>query len=84
MLVFALLGFAGLLCVMLFVGVVAVTVSWDTAFRIPTAVTLVVVYAIGTAIAWRRVQALSAQSDQAFAATREELATDFALLKSKL
>jgi len=84
MLIVALLGFAGVLCVMLFVGVAALTLSWETAYRIPTAVALVVVYASGAAIAWRRLQALSALSDQAFAATREELAADLALLKSKL
>jgi hypothetical protein len=35
-------------------------------------------------IAWRKLHALSEQSAQAFAATREELAADIALFKSKL
>jgi len=84
MLVVALLGFASLLCVMLFVGALVLTFSWDTTYRIPAVLALIAVYGLGTALAWRRFQALSAFSSQAFAATREELAADLALLKGKL
>lgn len=84
MLVLVLLGFVGLLCVLLFLGVLVLAYSWDTAYRIPAVMALIVVFGLVTGIAWRRFQALSAQSSQAFAATREELAADLALLKSKL
>jgi uncharacterized membrane protein YqjE len=84
MLVLAVLGFASLLCVMLFLGVLVLAYSWDTAYRIPAVMALIIVFGLVTGIAWRRFQALSAQSSQAFAATRDELAADLALLKSKL
>jgi uncharacterized membrane protein YqjE len=84
MLVVALLGFSAVLCVMLFTGVLVVAFSWDSAYRIPAAIAVVLVYLLGIVIAWRRLQALSALGDQAFAATREELAADIALIKSKL
>jgi uncharacterized membrane protein YqjE len=84
MLVAAVFGFAALLCVMLFGGIAALALSWETAYRIPVAITLLIIYAIGTALMWRRLQTLAALGSQTFAATREELAADLALLKSKL
>ena len=84
MLVAALLGFAAVLCVMLFAGVLVIAASWDSAYRVPAAIMLISVYAVGIAVAWRRLQALSALGEQAFAATREEFAADIALIKSKL
>ncbi|MFA5939883.1 MAG: hypothetical protein WC809_11060 [Sinimarinibacterium sp.] len=82
MLVVTLLGFACLLCVLLVAGALVMSVFWDSALRIPVAMTLMAAYTLGTAIAWRRFQALSALSDRGFAATREELAADVALLRS--
>jgi uncharacterized membrane protein YqjE len=84
MLVITLLGFACLLCVMLFVGALVLAFCWETAYRVPAVMALIAVYGIGTYIAWRRLQALSALGGQAFAATREELAADIALIRSKL
>jgi len=82
--VIALLGFASLLCVMLFLGALLLAYSWETEYRILAVMALIAVFGLAAGIAWRRLQALSAQSSQAFAATREELAADLALLKSKL
>lgn len=84
MLVVAVLGFAGLLCVMLLLAALVLALSWDTQYRVPAVMALIAVFGLGTGIAWHRFQALSAQSSQSFAATREELAADLALLKSKL
>jgi uncharacterized membrane protein YqjE len=84
MLVAGLVGFAGLLCVMLFAGGLVLAFSWDTAYRIQAAIALVVAYGLITGFAWSRLKALSARGNQSFAATREELAADLALLKSKL
>ncbi len=82
MLVAVLLGFVGLLCFLLFAGMAVLAFSWDSAYRIPVAVILVAVYALGTALAWRWFKGLSARV--AFAATREELAADLALIRSTL
>ena len=84
MLLVLLLGFAGTLCVLVFVGVLVLAFSWETAYRIPASIGLILAYTIGVAVAWRRLQALSAQSGHAFAATREELAVDVAMIRSKL
>ena len=84
MLLVTLLGFAALLCAMLAAGVLLLSVSWDTAYRIPAVLALLVLYALGAGIAWRRFVALSALSSHSFAATREEFAADIALLKSTL
>ena len=45
---------------------------------------LVAAYGLIVAFAWHRLRTLSARSSQAFAATREELAADLALLKERL
>lgn len=84
MLLIMLLGFACLLCVMLFVGALVLAFTWETAYRIPAVMALIAGYGIGTIIAWHRFHALSALSGQAFAATREELAADLALIRSRL
>jgi uncharacterized membrane protein YqjE len=84
MLVGAVLGFAGLLCVILSLGALALALCWETVYRIPVAAVLVALYGLATGFAWRRLVALSALSGQSFAATRVELAADVALLRSKL
>lgn len=84
MLVTGLLAFAGLLCVMLLVGALVLAFSWNSGYRIPAAIGLVVAYGLATGFAWSRFRALSARGSQSFAATREELAADLALLRSKI
>lgn len=83
MFVITLLGFICVLCVMLFAGAMVVAFSWQTAYRLPVVAAVILVYLLGILFAWRRFQTLSAQSSQAFAATREELAADMALFRSK-
>lgn len=84
MLMFSLLGFACLLCALLFAGALVLAVSCDTGFRIPALMMLILLFALGVRHAWKRFQLLAAQGEQAFAATREEIAADIALLRSKL
>jgi uncharacterized membrane protein YqjE len=83
MLAFLLLGFACILCFMIFAGVLVLAFSWETAYRIQAIIALMTVYGIGIGVAWRRLYILSTLSDQAFAATREEFAADMALISSK-
>jgi uncharacterized membrane protein YqjE len=80
----ALLCFTGLLCLLLLAGALVLAFSWNTPYRVPAAMGLVAVYGLIAGIAWRRLRILSARSSEAFAATREELAADLALLKEKL
>ena len=80
----AALGSAFLLCVMLFAGVLVIAVSWDSVYRVAAIVAVIVVYAISAGVAWHKLQQLSAQGEHSFAATREELAADLEMLKSRL
>ncbi|MGH8106145.1 MAG: phage holin family protein [Arenimonas sp.] len=84
MLAATLAGMIFLLCTLLFVGVLVLALSWDTAYRIHAVVVMLAVYGIGIAIAWQKLKALSALGEKSFAATREEFAADMALIKSKL
>ena len=84
MLLMALLGFASVLCVMLFTGIAALALSWETAYRLPAVIALLLFYAAGMALAWYRLSALSASGSRSFAALREELSIDAALLRSRL
>ena len=79
-----LIGFACALCMMIFLGVLVLALSWDTAYRIHACIGILVVYGIAIAIVINRLKALFARSRYAFSATREELAADIALIKSKL
>jgi len=84
LLAITLLGFACLLCVLLFAGGFLLAATWDTAWRLPALAGLVLFYGAATALAWRRFQRLAALGDHAFAGLREELAADAALLRSNL
>lgn len=84
MAVAALIAFASLLCTMLMAGALALVISWDTRYRIPVAIAVVVVYGVVSLLAWQRFKTLSAQSQDAFAGTREELAADLALIRKRL
>jgi len=82
MLGIALIGFACLLCALLFAGGLVLATTWETIYRVPTFAALVILFGSGTLAAWRRFQAWAALGSQSFAASREELAADTALLKA--
>jgi uncharacterized membrane protein YqjE len=82
MLAIALLGFACLLCTLLFGGALALAATWETPYRIPTLAALVILSGSGTFAGWRTFQAHAALGNQSFAASREELAADAALLEA--
>jgi uncharacterized membrane protein YqjE len=83
MLILILAGFACGLCMLIFIGALVLACSWETPYRLHVALVVIIVYGFGLAIAWYRFQALSSLSSQAFAATREEISADIALLKSR-
>jgi uncharacterized membrane protein YqjE len=82
MLAIALLGFACLLCTLLFAGGLAIAATWDTAYRVPTLAALVILFGCCTGAAWQRFQAQLALGSQSFAASRQEFAADTAVLKA--
>jgi uncharacterized membrane protein YqjE len=79
-----LVGFACLLALLFALGVLLLSVYWDTAFRVPAIATLIALYALGAALAWRRFRAQAARGDDSFAASRTELAADLQLLRSQM
>lgn len=83
-LVAAVMGVVFLLCTLLFLGVLVMALSWDTAYRLHALVALLAVYGSVVVMAWQKLQALQLLGVQSFAATRQEMAADIALLKSKL
>lgn len=84
MLVALLLGVACLLCLMLLGGAVVLVAFWDTPYRAFALIGLLLAYSLGGLLAWARVRTLARQSHLAFAATRDELAADIALIRSRL
>jgi uncharacterized membrane protein YqjE len=84
LLIAALIVAIGVLCTLLMTGALVLAFSWDTAYRIPAAVGLVLFYAACAGFAWLRFKALSARGREAFAGTREEIAADLALIRSRL
>lgn len=84
MVVAALLCFIALLCAMILAGVVALAFAWDTPYRIPAAIAVVGVFVLVTGLALWRLRVLVARGRQSFAATREEIAADLALLRSRM
>ena len=80
----AFIALVALLCVLLTVGALVLAFSWDTPYRAAVAVGLVLVYAAVAAIAWQRFKFHTSRGSESFAATREELAADMALIRSHL
>lgn len=84
MLLLTLVVFACLLGLLLLCSTLVVALSWNTEYRTPIMLGLIVIYTLILWIAWRRLCDQAALGKQSFAASREELAADLALLKSCL
>jgi uncharacterized membrane protein YqjE len=80
----ALIAGIGVLCTLLMTGVLVLAFSWDTPYRIPAAVSLILFYAACAGFAWMRFKSLSGRGREAFAGTREEIAADVAMIRSRL
>jgi len=84
LLLVASLGIACLLCALLFIGILVLVSCWETPYCIPAVMAIIALYSLGVGIGWYRYQLLLAQGSEAFAASREELAADIALIKKNL
>jgi uncharacterized membrane protein YqjE len=84
MLALSLMGFACFLCLLISIGAFVLTLSWDTEFRIPVFLLLILCYLIALIWAGFKVIALGKQSSESFAGTRAEIAADIALIKRAL
>jgi uncharacterized membrane protein YqjE len=77
-------GFALASCALLALGALALVLAWETPWRVTVAVALPLVYGSLAALAAWRLKVDAANATPAFAATRQELAADLALLRSRL
>ncbi len=82
--IFSVVTFASFLGFLFIVSAFAIALSWDTQYRIPVFITLIIAY-FGTLVwAALRVKKLAALGAKSFAATRAEIAADISLLKNAL
>lgn len=84
MLAFTLVGFACFLCLIFFTGALTLAIVWDTPYRIPVFIFLLLCYAGGIIWSGLQLKKLAALSENSFAATRAEIAADVSLIKSVL
>lgn len=84
LLAISLLGFIFLFCTLLFVGIFAIALTWASDYRIHTIAAMLVLYTVGFGVCAYRIACLAARSSATFAATREEVAADLALIRSQL
>lgn len=83
MLLAGLFAFAFMLCLMLLFAALIMLIAWDGGYRVPALLGLIALYGAGLALACFWLKRFAARGRDAFAATREELAADIALLKSR-
>lgn len=72
----AVVGLASLICLLIALGTLLLLAVWDTPYRLPAVVALVLLYGLATLGAWRAFQAGALKSHGAFARSRENLAAD--------
>lgn len=80
----SLLGFACFLCMLIFSGILVIALTWNTDYRIFAIVALCLAYMVATVLVCRHIIKISDRPEGAFPATRAELTSDLALLRSKL
>lgn len=84
MLICMLLGFTFFFCLLFALSSLVLLFSWDTQYRNWAIAALVCFYGLGIWFAWYRFRNLDNRGNQAFSATREELAVDITLLRNKI
>lgn len=84
MLISLLLGVTFFFFLLLGLSCMVLMFSWDTQYRNWAMIALVCFYGLGLWFAWYRFRSLDSRSNQAFSATREEIAVDIALLRKKM
>lgn len=65
-------------------GGLLLVIAWNTPWRLAAAIALPLLYGLSAVLVVRRLRVEAARAAPAFAATRQELAADLALLRSRL
>ncbi len=84
MLIISLVGYACFLCLLFFIGMLVLVLTWNSDFFIISLIILCTVYGLGAFLAWRKVMKLLKCPDRLFASSRKELAADMAMILSKI
>jgi uncharacterized membrane protein YqjE len=79
-----LIGFSCFICLLIFVGVLVMSLSWNTDYQLIALVSLCTFYALASYLAWRQFSLATKMLRGGFAHTRAELSADLAMIKSKL
>ena len=80
----ALVGLVSAICLLLLGSLIALALSWNTPYQIPVTAAVLAFYLLVFLFAVRTLYRQIALGALSFAATREEIAADIALLKAKL
>lgn len=80
----AILAFVSASCFILLSGIVAIALSWNTPYQIAVIAGVLLFYALIVLLAGISLTRQIALGAHSFAATREEIAADLAMLKGKL
>lgn len=80
----AIVALVSTICLLLLGSFVVLALSWNTPFQIHVIVGVLVVYVVAILLSIRALMQQIALGALSFAATREEIAADLALLKAKL
>lgn len=80
----AIVALVSTICLLLLGSFVVLALSWNTPFQIHVIVGVLVVYLVAILLSIRALMQQIALGALSFAATREEIAADLALLKAKL
>ena len=80
----AIVALVSTICLLLLGSFVLLALSWNTPFQIHVIVGVLVVYLVAILLSIRALMQQIALGALSFAATREEIAADLALLKAKL
>ncbi len=84
MLVFFILAVSCFLLTLLFGSLLAIILSWDTYYRIYSIIFVISFFLLTTLVSIFQLRKLSNRSCDSFSATRREIASDIALIKSML
>ena len=80
----AVVALVSTICLLLLGSFVVLALSWNTSFQMPVTVGVLVIYLLAILLSIRALMQQIALGALSFAATREEIAADLALLKAKL
>lgn len=84
LLITSLVGYACFLCLLFFIGMLVLVLSWNSNFFIISLIILCTLYGFVAFWAWRKVMKLLKCPDSLFASSRKELAADMAMILRKI